>query len=98
MGNSFINLFIRQVCIDHLLCSSLKRYNSDKFSRVSIYYQGVYSSVNEPFSFISGTHSKQLHISVMSVKENKGNPKKQDQEYLAWIQGQGVLYFSDVKT
>lgn len=37
-------------------------------------------------------------VSNYTLKENKGDPKKQYQEYLAWIQGQGVLCCSDAKT
>lgn len=85
----FINLFIHHICIDHLLCSKQKRYNSDKLSRFSVYYQGVYSSVNKTFSSINRTRINQLHVLVMSLKESKGNPKKQFQEIPGLDSGSG---------
>lgn len=45
-------------------------------NRDAIYFQGVYSSINEIFSIINRINSKQLQISVNSVKENKSDPRK----------------------
>lgn len=92
-GISLSNLFIQQICIDHLLCSRHKGCYSDTLNRASVYFQGVYSSVNETLSSINRTGSQQVHILVNSLKGTKGDPEKLYQERLTWTHGQGGLVF-----